>query len=64
MELNAIIPWLIRPRNLSPTLWSVVAVEGPSVDASDRLGRDATLRDTIPDRKAHLVGGLDIRLQR
>ena len=48
MELNAINPWLVRPQNLSPTLWSVVAVEGPSVDAGDTLGRDATPRDTIP----------------
>ena len=24
-------------RNLSPTLWSVVAVEDPSVDAGDRF---------------------------
>ena len=48
MELNAIDPWLVKPRNLSPTLWSVVAAEGPSVDAGDRLGRDATPRDTIP----------------
>ena len=46
--MNAINPWLVRHRNLSPTLWSVVAVEGPSVDAGDRLGRDATPRDTIP----------------